>query len=145
MMNAGHLQIREESFASTDNDLDPYGLASASSSPGQDRRKQEENEWNREMAPELRLAEKQYATQSQRRLQVAQTKANDSLAKQLQLRSQASQSFVATSRRGTEEDSDSGRELTKEEVMFASRTPTRKQSVHRATKKTKREAKLQAF
>ena len=97
------------------------------------------------MAPELRLAEKQYATQSQRRLQDARTKANDSLAKQLQLRSQASQSFVATSRRGTEEDSDSGREMTKEEVMFASKTPARKQSVHRVTKKTKREAKLQAF
>ena len=41
MMNAGHLQIREESFASTDNELDPYGLASASSSPGQDGRKRE--------------------------------------------------------------------------------------------------------
>ena len=97
------------------------------------------------MGPELRLIEKQYATQSQKRLQLAKIRANDTLVKQLQLRSQASQSFVATSRRGTEEDSDSGREMTKEEVMFASKTPARKQSVHRATKKTKREAKLQAF
>jgi len=63
MMNADHRQIREESFASTDNELDPYGQASAISSPGQDRRKEEENEWNREMAPELRLVEKQYSTE----------------------------------------------------------------------------------
>jgi hypothetical protein len=34
IMNADHLEIREESFASTDNELDPYGLASAISSPG---------------------------------------------------------------------------------------------------------------
>ena len=34
MACAGHLQIREDSLASTDNELDPYGQASVISTPG---------------------------------------------------------------------------------------------------------------
>lgn len=63
-MEPSHLQIQEEIYAATGNELGPYEQASAISGPGEDGRKPHGNQMNRERAEKLRLTEKNYATQS---------------------------------------------------------------------------------